>query len=160
MASLVLTDAQLMGDMSDELKKSLSGMPNYLTNIVAQAHGRAVSQIVAALAARGYTYAQIQSADQTPDLERSQTLYWALRRAGVPEGWNDTNLKALDVREDLKEIALTQGGAFVIPGGTVGVPNVGLSAAPDDIFQYPATDGTPPFPPGQFAADDGDGIHW
>ena len=158
--SLAYTDAQLLQDLADEVKKTLGGLPDYWNRIVSQSHAWAVGRIVASLVSRGYTYQQILSADQTPDYERGLTLYMTLKRAGTVEGYKADNLKALDFSDDLKHDVLTVGGAFIVPGGSVGIPNTGLTNAPDDIFQYPPTNGDPPFPPGEFANDQGEGSKW
>src|SRR5207244_161747 len=83
------------------------------------------------------SYAQIVAATQVGDLERSLTLFMAHKRGGIVEGTSDTNIKALDVRDELKEIVLTQNGAFISPAGPQGLPGGGLPDTSSDIFVWP-----------------------
>jgi hypothetical protein len=139
LASLVLTDAQLLSDYADNIKKSgqMADLPAYVPNLVSQSHSWAVGKIVSTLAARGYSPSQIASADQTGDYERALTLFMAHKRAAVIEGTSDTNVKTLDFTEGLKDVVLTQGGQFVIPAGPFGIPKSGLPDTSDDIFVWP-----------------------
>lgn len=134
---LVLTDAQLLLDLSDEIKKVAGNLPPYWPNLVSQSHAWAVNRIISGLVSRGYSIAQIQSADQTADYERALTLFMAIKRSAVVEGNNDINLKSLDFTEGLKEAVLTTGGQFIIPAGPFGVPHGGLPNTSDDIFVWP-----------------------
>lgn len=158
MASLVLTDAQLILDLADEIKKTGAQLPNYWNNLVKQSHSWAVNRIVAAFVARGFSFPQIASSDQVADYERAMTLFMAIKRGGLVENYGDQNLKTLDFTEGMKTTVLTQGGQFIVPAGPYGIPNSGLINAPDDIFVWPPLDGSPPLPAGSL--DDTSGIQW
>ena len=140
MATLQLTDAQLLADYADDVKKSgqMADLAPYCANIVSQAHSRAVSKILSVLVSRGYTKAQIVAAEETGELERQLTLFIAHKRTAIVEGTSDTNLKMLDVQDELKTIVLTtQAGEFITPAGPQGLPRGGLPDTSGDIFVWP-----------------------
>ena len=148
---MFLTDAQLLSDLSDELKKVASALPNYWTNLVKQSHAWAYGYMVSHLLARGFTVALINQWDYGADYERNLTLWKVLTRAGAVEGYDDKMIQLLDVRKELCDISLSVGGVWKspdnIPGpGTVGTGRIGGND--DDIFTWPPDGGEAPPGPG------------
>jgi hypothetical protein len=147
---MLLSDAQISQSLSDLLQQvGVSTLQSWWTNtVIPESHTWAYNYLVSVLASRGYTLAQITSSDQAPDYERNLSLWRALSKPAVGQNLPDGLLKTLDVREELKELCLTSGGAFLDPAGTAGQVGIGRESTTNDIFSWtdPDSDCDPPGP--------------
>lgn len=138
-----VSDAQLLSDLADTLKKPEAQLQAYWTRIVSQSHAWAYQYIVNCLLGKGFLIAQITQWDSGPHYERLLTLWMALTRGGGLEGYDDKFLKQLDCRDQLKELrALEISGVAVNPEGTAGLASTGAYDTTDDIFVWPDPDDT------------------
>lgn len=139
-----------LADLADTLQAvGSSSLAAQWTGIAAAAQARAYNTILAALAMRGYTLAQILASDQGLDWERSLGLYLALVRGAGLANVNKQLLDSFDVREDLKVVCLTgpagtpgapAAGGFLTPAGTDGLPSVGRVSRDDGLFNLDPDD--------------------
>ena len=153
------SDGTAQQDLADVLKLSgTAALAGWQVNLVNRLHQAAYNQILAALVARGYTPAQVQSWDAGADFERSITLHLVLSGGGAADAGavSDRFVANLDWRPLLSDgpggrqaILLTSGGAVVLPAGPVGQPNFGQADTSGDVFQWPPRDGSTPSPASQ-----------
>jgi hypothetical protein len=124
-----ITDAVVAADVAGLLKLAAgpSALPAYWATVISLTHSQAYQDILAALAARGYAPADVQSWGAGPGqlYERKLALFYAAQEGGGFAGVSDRFINGLDVRKQLETIQLTDanGNAILTTAnepGTVG----------------------------------------
>lgn len=86
-----------------------------------EANRLAISDVYRILTIRGFSEAQIQSADDLGRWNLDQAIYWSLMRAGALSNMPDHFAKSFDRRKELMDSpAILIGGAAQAPGGNDG----------------------------------------
>ncbi len=131
--------AVILEDLTDALAQAgVSALEPKWTAIAQRSQQWAYFQVVAKLVARGYLPAQVAAWDLGPVAERELAVVRALRAGGMLQAVSDEMLKSFDGwLEELKTVVVTAGGAFVVPQGTIGVPNTGEFDSSGDLFGTP-----------------------
>jgi hypothetical protein len=137
---MFVSDTVILTDLAADLKQpdlpTLLGKAPWWSAAVSLPHLQAYNHIVARLAARGYTPAQIAAWDRGPEFERVLGVYWALVENGI---LSEVGLKCIEKYEryfkDLESVTLTAGGGVVQdPLGMVGQAAVGPRNTSDDLI--------------------------
>lgn len=141
-----LTDIQTLEAISDALSQSgVNNVPIQMNGINKRAHAWAEQQVVAALAGRGYTTAQIAAFDQGANFVYDLTVWRALAMSRALQSLGTTGtmlLSQFDRRAELATVVYTAGGVYQDPLGTVGLPSVGDNDTSNDIFVLPPSGST------------------
>lgn len=141
-----LTDAQAKQFVQATLAKTDALLP-FWDPLIQNAHAKAVNDIYACLAERGFSAAQIAAWDNLAQFEADQVVYWALTMAAAKDG-EAYDLRAVamldrrpeltgDEKRGIKPCALTIAGVFQDPATTVNQPVVGAQDDGTSFFGQP-----------------------
>lgn len=137
-----VTGSELFSAVAARLKMAESEMADYWQTICDEAATAALVDVQAVFQKRGYTAAQVNSADSLNHWTKTLGLYWALLHGGAYSGFEAETLKGLDIRKGLENTPLVVNGAFLPPtpanSQIGGAPqrNVGRQSS----FNWPGTE--------------------
>lgn len=128
-----ITDSQLLTRLAGVLKVDPEELPvqsAYWLPIVSDSRKSAWNDILGQLVGvRGYSQSQVASWDRGSEIEIDLGLFWCLVKGAGLHEFNDTFIKHLDRREELKTMPITIGGVVVAPGGAQ--PNISYGSLTD-----------------------------
>lgn len=133
---MYVSDATILSDLAAILKKTSSSKLTenaaWWAGVVSKQHLTTYNDIFQALAARGYTEAQITGWDAGPTFERAITCYWCLcDNSMLSEAGPRFIEKAELYIRNLASVSITVAGVIVDPAGTAGQVGSGTQA----VFQ-------------------------
>lgn len=140
-----ITDSQLLNRLAGVLKMKAEQIPvsaPYWPTIVTDSRQSAWNDILGQLVGvRGYSQAQVTSWDRGAEIQTDLGLFWCLVKGAGLHEFNDTFIKHLDRREELKAMPITIGGVVTSPGGAQ--PNISRGALTDtdSTFYYSKSNG-------------------
>lgn len=109
-----ITDDALKTRLAAVLKQSDPGdLADVWDGIISDANAAAYNSIVAHLAARGYTLAQIAAWDRRDEFNMDLGLYWALVKGAGIQAYDDRWVEKLNRLKELDEAIITIDGELV-----------------------------------------------
>jgi hypothetical protein len=129
---MAVTTDDIKARVADALHLPGAGsLQPWWTEVCADALDAALADIRGALAGRGYTRVQLDAWPQLDPWVRDQALYWALVRGGALEGFDDKFVKALDHREQVKTVVVTDSDGTLVRPAIIGH---GPMKGDEDVF--------------------------
>lgn len=132
-----VTDAVVLGRVSDLLGVNVSNLPPKWQTLVQNSNTSAYQEILGRLITRGYTPAQINAWDRGAEFQTDLALFWTLTKGGGLANYSDVFLKALDRRKDLDTVILFVGQQWKATGDTPGTIGSGALDGSRDRFGVP-----------------------
>lgn len=137
---MFITDSQLLERLAGVLKidpEDVAVSVPYWLKIVADSNQASWNDIRAQLVGvRGFSDGQVSSWDRGAEVQTDLGLFWCLVKGAGLHEFNDTFIRHLDRRGELKKMPITIGGEVVKPGGTQ--PNISAGRLNDagSTFYY------------------------
>jgi hypothetical protein len=128
-------DATILQLVSDRLQAAgVANLPTWWASTVLTCHQWAYNEIVAALAARGFSAAQIAAFDRGKDVEIDLSIFRSLSAGGSLANYDDKFIRSFDRRGELKEMAVLNGGAWQYPTESQGTVGSGTMDTNSDLI--------------------------
>lgn len=107
--------------VADALKvPGVSDLATWWNGICTAALASAEADVQGVLVGRGYTVDQVDDWPGGVATVSDLALFWALTNAGVLEAFDDKFVKALDRREQLKTVVLTDASGALVRSAAIG----------------------------------------
>jgi hypothetical protein len=126
-----LTDAELLAALAGALNKADPADLAVKPETLASANEFAGDEVTGRLLQRGYTQAQIDAWNRTPEFHQCIALWWCFTFGGVPYVGNDQRVAEFDRREELSDplTAIFIDGKMVLPGANAEADPAGAVAS-------------------------------